>query len=104
VKDYGTKAGIEGDFQAGETVVLIDDLATTGETKMEAIQRLEAAGLKVRDIVVLIDREQGAGEYLKARGYNYFAVSGLRSLLGEWRQSGALSVEQFEAVAAFLGR
>jgi uridine monophosphate synthetase len=102
VKDYGTKASIEGDFNAGETVVVIDDLATTGETKVETIQRLEAAGLKVRDIVVLIDREQGAGGYLKARGYNYHAVAGLRSLLDEWKRSGAISAAQFAEVEAFL--
>ncbi|MBI3243793.1 MAG: orotidine-5'-phosphate decarboxylase [Chloroflexi bacterium] len=102
VKEYGTKAGIEGDFNAGETAVVIDDLATTGETKIETIQRLEAAGLKVRDIVVLIDREQGAGSYLKARGYNYHAVAGLRSLLDEWRRSGAISEAQFEEAKAFL--
>ena len=102
VKDYGTKASIEGDFNPGETVVLIDDLATTGETKIEAIERLESAGLKVRDIVVLIDREQGAGDYLKARGYNYYAVAGLRSLLNEWKATGTLSEAQFEEVEAFL--
>jgi uridine monophosphate synthetase len=104
VKDYGTKAGIEGVFAAGETAVLIDDLATTGETKIEAIERLEAAGLTVRDIVVLIDREQGAGEYLAARGYRYYAVAGLRALLAEWRRSGAIDETQHAEVEAFLSR
>lgn len=102
VKDYGTKAGIEGDFNPGETVVIIDDLATTGETKIETIRRLEAAGLKVRDIVVLIDREQGAGEYLRQRGYNYHAVAGLRSLLNEWKASGAIGERQHKEVEMFL--
>jgi len=102
VKDYGTKASIEGDFNAGETVVVIDDLATTGETKIETIQRLESAGLKVRDVVVLIDREQGAGAYLAGRGYNYYAVAGLRSLLDEWKGSRAISEAQFGEVEAFL--
>ncbi|MBI5291935.1 MAG: orotidine-5'-phosphate decarboxylase [Chloroflexi bacterium] len=104
VKDYGTKAGIEGVFAAGETAVLIDDLATTGETKIEAIERLEAAGLTVRDIVVLIDREQGAGEYLAARGYRYHAVAGLRALLAEWRRSGAIDERQHAEVEVFLSR
>ena len=45
-KDYGTKAVIEGDYQAGETIVVIDDLATTGGSKIEAIQKLEEAGLE----------------------------------------------------------
>ena len=44
-KDYGTRAAVEGDFQAGETAVVIDDLTTTGETKIESIEKLTAAGL-----------------------------------------------------------
>ena len=69
VKDYGTKANIEGDFEPGETVVIIDDLATTGGSKFEAIDKLLAASLTVRDIVVLIDRQSGAVETLAQAGY-----------------------------------
>ncbi|MCS6909027.1 MAG: orotidine-5'-phosphate decarboxylase [Anaerolineales bacterium] len=102
VKDYGTKAAIEGDYAAGETVVVLDDLATTGDTKLEAIQKLEAAGLKVRDIVVLIDREQGAREALAAAGYTLHAVTTLRELLALWRESGAVTAAQYDEVMAFL--
>lgn len=98
VKEYGTKAAIEGDYNAGETVVVIDDLATTGDTKIESIQKLEAAGLKVKDIVVLIDREQGAKEMLAKAGYNFHAVTTLRKLLDEWIASGAITREQFDEV------
>ena len=55
-KAYGTKANIEGLFEAGETVVMIDDLITDGGAKIEAADKLKAAGLIVKDIVVLIDR------------------------------------------------
>ena len=101
-KDYGTKATIEGDYQAGETIVVIDDLATTGGSKIEAIQKLEEAGLKVRDIVVLIDRGQGAGPMLAEAGYQLHAVVTLHDLLPEWLRSGAISQAQFEEVQAFL--
>ena len=101
-KDYGTKAAIEGDYQAGETIVVIDDLATTGGSKIEAIQKLEEAGLKVRDIVVLIDRGQGAGPMLAEAGYQLHAVVSLPDLLPEWLRSGAITREQFEEVKAFL--
>jgi uridine monophosphate synthetase len=103
-KDYGTKATIEGDYQAGETIVVIDDLATTGGSKIEAIQKLEEAGLIVRDIVVLIDRGQGAGPLLAQAGYRLHAVVNLNDLLPEWLRSGAISQAQFEEVAAFLSR
>ncbi len=45
VKTYGTKAEIEGEYQAGETVVIIDDLATTGGSKFEAIEKLTERGI-----------------------------------------------------------
>jgi uridine monophosphate synthetase len=101
-KEYGTKALIEGDYQAGETIVVIDDLATTGGSKIEAIQKLEEAGLKVRDIVVLIDRGQGAGSMLAEAGYQLHSVVNLRDLLPEWLQSGVISQAQLEEVATFL--
>lgn len=101
-KDYGTKAAIEGDFTAGETIAVIDDLATTGGTKIESILKLERAGLKVKDIVVLIDREQGAGALLAEAGYRLHAVVTLRELLEVWRTTGAITVGQFEEVTAFL--
>jgi uridine monophosphate synthetase len=103
-KEYGTRAAIEGDFSVGETAVVIDDLATTGGTKVEAIEKLTAAGLKVRDIVVLIDREQGARETLAEAGYRLHAITTLRALLGEWRRAGTVSVAQAEAVEAFLAQ
>ena len=62
VKSYGTKAEIEGLYDAGETVVVIDDLATTGRSKFEAIEKLTAADLNVKDVVVLIDRQSGAAK------------------------------------------
>lgn len=101
-KTYGTKVEIEGEHNHGESVAVIDDLATTGGTKIESIRKLEAAGLRVRDIVVLIDRGEGAGEMLAAAGYRLHAVVGLRQLLDEWQQSGAVTPEQFKQVKRFL--
>jgi uridine monophosphate synthetase len=73
-KTYGTRRRIEGAFQPGEHVVVIDDIVTDGASKLEAIEPLEAAGLVVEDLVVLIDREQGARERLLAKGYRLHAV------------------------------
>lgn len=102
VKEYGTKAAIEGEYNAGETVVVLDDLATTGETKFEAIEKLTSAGLQVRDIVVLIDRGQGAAELLARAGYQLHAVTTLPKLLEQWRVSNAITAEQYDAVRTFL--
>ena len=101
-KTYGTKADIEGEYQAGEKIVVIDDLATTGGTKFEAIEKLTSAGLIVRDVVVLIDRESGASEALQAAGIHLHAVFTLSTLLEQWEIRGVLEKDKVEAIREFL--
>ncbi len=101
-KEYGTQAAIEGAYQPGETIAIVDDLATTGGTKLEAVEKLTAAGLNVRDIVVLVDRESGARETLTRAGFQLHAVATIRQLLPHWRQLGVISAEQEQAVMTFL--
>lgn len=101
-KDYGTRAGVEGAFAAGERAVVIDDLATTGGSKLEAIEKLASAGLQVRDVVVLIDRQSGAGQALARRGYRLHAVFTLAELLDRWEQQELVPGEQILAVREFL--
>jgi uridine monophosphate synthetase len=81
VKDYGTGRVIEGEYLEGETVLLIDDLITKGHSKIEAIAPLVAAGLRVNDILVLIDREQGGAEELANLGCRLHSVLTLTQLL-----------------------
>ncbi|MBN2387879.1 MAG: orotate phosphoribosyltransferase [Anaerolineales bacterium] len=101
-KDYGTKAEIEGAYEAGETIAVIDDLATTGSSKFEAIEKLTAAGLIVRDVVVLIDRQSGAGEALARAGYHLHAVLTITELLDFWEKNSKVSAEKLAATRAFL--
>jgi uridine monophosphate synthetase len=102
VKDYGTRAPVEGEFSAGETVVLLDDLATTGGSKFEAIQTLAASGLTVRDVVVLIDRGSGAREALAEAGVRLYAVCRIDDLLDLWERGGRVPVAQIADARAFL--
>ncbi len=80
-KDYGTKAKVEGVFEVGEKVLVIDDLITTGASKFEAIAPLEKEGLKVKDVLVLVDREQGGKKELLREGYHLHSVFSVRELL-----------------------
>src|SRR5688500_13387916 len=80
VKTYGTKAEIEGEYHTGETVVVIDDLATTGGSKFEAIEKLTGAGLVVKDVVVLVDRQSGAKGCLEQFGYSMHEVMKMTQL------------------------
>ena len=102
VKDYGTGMAIEGIYHPGETVVVIDDLATTGGSKFEAIEKLAEAGLNVRDVVVLIDRESGAREALTEAGYRMHALLTLSQLLDHWQETQRLPANQIARVRAFL--
>lgn len=58
VKAYGTGKQVEGVWEEGQTAVVIEDLITSGASILTAAGALEEAGLRVRDAVVLIDREQ----------------------------------------------
>ncbi len=104
VKAHGTARQIEGAFQPGERAIVLDDLITTGGSKLAAIEPLEAAGLEVRDVVVLIDREQGGREDLEAAGYRLHAVLRLGELLAMLVQAGRIEPEQRDRVVAFLRR
>ena len=101
-KSYGTKAEIEGEYHAGETVVVIDDLATTGGSKFEAIEKLTGAGLVVKDVVVLIDRQSGAKESLAQAGYSMHAVLTIGELLDYWDETGKVEKDKIEATRKFL--
>ena len=102
VKTYGTKAEIEGEYHAGETVLVIDDLATTGGSKFEAIEKLTGVGLVVKDIVVLVDRQSGAKESLAQAGYSMHAVLTISKLLDYWEETKKVEKDKIEATRKFL--
>src|SRR4030095_10416074 len=101
-KSYGTKAEIEGEYHAGETAVIIDDLATTGGSKFEAIEKLTGVGLLVKDVVVLVDRQSGAKESLAQAGFTMHAVLTISQLLGYWEETGKVEKDKIEETRKFL--
>jgi uridine monophosphate synthetase len=102
VKTYGTKAKIEGEFHAGETALVIDDLATTGGSKFEAIEKLTGAGLIVKDVVVLVDRQSGAKESLEQAGLHLQVVLTISEMLEHWEATGKVEKEKIAATREFL--
>jgi len=68
-KDYGTKNVVEGLYEKGQNVVLIEDVLTTGHQAVTAADSLREIGLNVLKIVCLIDREEGAREAVESAGY-----------------------------------
>ena len=102
IKAYGTKAEIEGEYHAGETIVVIDDLATTGGSKFETIEKLTGAGLVVKDVVVLVDRQSGAKESLAEAGYTMHAVLTIGEMLNHWEKMGQVEKDKIEKTRKFL--
>jgi uridine monophosphate synthetase len=101
-KGYGTRKRVEGQFKAGERVVLIDDIITDGASKLEAIAPLEEVGLIVRDLVILVDREQGGRELLAARGYTLHAVLTISQCFDEGERAGLAPVGLIRQSREFL--
>ncbi len=101
-KGYGTKVEVEGVFDAEQRAVVIDDLISTGGSKLEGIIKLNAVGLLVSDIVVLIDRQSGGVEFMEEHRYTLHSVFTLPQLLDHWEQSGAVSAAMIASARAFL--
>jgi len=70
VKQHGTGRDVEGPVNPGDEVVVVEDVVTTGGSSLAAIEKAEAAGLKVRGVLAIIDRLEGGRETLAARGYS----------------------------------
>lgn len=73
-KGYGTGKQLEGRLGAGERVMLVEDVCTTGGQILEAAQVIEGEGASVVKIVATIDREEGAREAIEEAGYRYEAL------------------------------
>jgi uridine monophosphate synthetase len=102
VKNYGTKKKIEGVFKEGQTALIIDDLITTGGSKFETVEPFEASGLKIKDFIVLVDREQGGARLLSEKGYNLYSVIGVNELLDILKEEGKLEDGDYDRAKAFI--
>jgi len=70
-KDYGTAKQIEGVLKPGDTLIIVEDIATTGGQVLEAAKVLTDLGAKVDAIIATIDRQEGARENIEAAGYRF---------------------------------
>jgi uridine monophosphate synthetase len=102
VKDYGTKKAIEGAFVAGQTCLVVEDLVTSGASVMETVGPLNDVGLKVKDVVVLIDREQGGEARLKSNDLRLHAVLPLSRVLVTLEKHGKMTGDLVASVKAFI--
>jgi len=102
VKDYGTKKAIEGAFEKGQTCLIVEDLVTSGASVMETVQPLEDVGLKVTDVVVLIDREQGGESRLAADNLKLHSAFTLSFILDTLVKHTLVSTDVAAKVKQFI--
>ena len=102
VKGYGTKVEVEGVFEAGQKVVVIDDLISSGGSKVEGIEKLKSVGLDAEDIVVLIDRQPEGIDFMGEHGYKLHSVFTLPELLDHWEESGKVDAVMIAKAREFL--
>ena len=82
-KEYGTGTRIEGRLEAGEEVVVLEDIATTGTSAIEAVEALREAGAVVSRLLVVVDREEGARENLAEHDVELEALLTASDLLAD---------------------
>ncbi len=82
-KQHGRGRVVEGvdNLPAGARVVVVEDTVTTGGSLLRALEHVEAAGLVVDEVVVVVDREEGAAEKIRAAGYKFRALVGRSDLI-----------------------
>jgi orotate phosphoribosyltransferase len=77
-KGHGTNKFVEGPVQPGDSVVIVEDVVTTGGSSLQAIERVEAFGLKVQLVIAIIDRMEGGAEAFRSRGYPFSSLLSIR--------------------------
>lgn len=66
-KKHGTQQWIEGSLQPGAWVIVLEDVVTTGESAIQAVQRMREAGFQVNKVIALVDREEGGKENIETK-------------------------------------
>ncbi|MCX7026314.1 MAG: orotidine-5'-phosphate decarboxylase [Spirochaetes bacterium] len=102
VKEHGTGNRIEGACVAGEKVLLLDDLITTGASKLEAVEILRGESLVVEDLVVLIERGKQGRRDMEAAGIRLHAFLHVRELFDSCERQGLIDRTRREELERFV--
>lgn len=101
-KGYGTNKIIDGVYETGKTVLVVEDVITSGASIMETIAPLQEVGLKPTQVVILINREQGGKAKLEAAGHTVNQVMSVFEVLEILEKNGKLTSETTTMVRKFI--
>jgi orotate phosphoribosyltransferase len=88
-KAHGTGKQVEGPFQSGDRVAIIEDVITTGGSALRAVEAVRRAGGIVAGILALVDREEGGREALEAEGLPVLALVRVAEIVAQMPENGA---------------
>ncbi|HSW85019.1 MAG TPA: orotate phosphoribosyltransferase [Candidatus Saccharimonadales bacterium] len=102
IKEHGKGKLIEGDWQPGDKVAIIDDLVTKGDSKIEAIEQFRAANLKVISFYLLIDREMGGKQLVEKAGYSVNIAMTMTEIIDILLAEKKISANQRQTMITFM--
>ncbi len=86
-KGHGTQAYIEGPkLPLGANVVVLEDVVTTGQSALKAVERVRQAGYSTNQIIALVDRQQGGAELYRQQGLKFEAIFSIQEIQARWTQ------------------
>ncbi len=103
-KDYGTSKSVEGQIYEGMKVVMIDDVATTGGSVVNAIKSLKEANITIEDAYVIINRMEGADEALKELGVKMHSITNIMQITQALHEQKLVSDDILEKVRNQMGK
>lgn len=101
-RTHGTGSLVEGVVERGDRVLLLDDVATTGGSLVRAVQVLRERGAEVDSVLVMVDREQGAGEALSRLGVRLLSIITASRLIEELHLKGMVKKDDYERVMRYM--
>ncbi|MEM2553402.1 MAG: hypothetical protein QXE02_07805, partial [Sulfolobales archaeon] len=107
-KTHGISRLVDGVIDDGDKILLVDDVITTGDTKIEAIEILEEEAkrrgkrIEILGVAVLIDREEGGEDAMIKRGIGLYRAVGVRSIINSLERQGLIDRNIPEAVERYL--
>jgi uridine monophosphate synthetase len=102
VKSYGTGKKVEGQFKTGDRCLVIDDVMSTGESKIEAAKVFAASGLSIAAFVVVVDRSFAGKNIIEANGYKYAALYTIADVTDILLRNNRLDEQKVRDVHQFL--
>ena len=103
-KDYGTSKSVEGQIYEGMKVVMIDDVATTGGSVVNAIKSLKEANITIEDAYVIVNRMEGADEALKELGVKLHSITNVMQITQTLHEQKLVNDDILEKVRIQIGK